>query len=412
MKPLAYRMRPKTFDEVYGQDNLIGENGIIRKMLNTNSLTSMILYGEPGCGKTTIAEIIANNYSMNHYFFNASIDSKDKLKEIAQATKYYENTVLIIDEIHRMKKDIQDFLLSYMENGSFIVIGLTTSNPYHSINPAIRSRCHLFKLNPITNDIMKKIIDNALNSSLLPQKITLDSNVYQYIIDNSNQEVRTCLNIVEALAIGSKDGHITLEEAKNLILKPSLSLDKDGDNYYDTISALQKSIRGSDVNASLHYLARLISAQDLEILTRRLVVIAYEDIGLANPSMGEKAVAACHAAKMLGFPEARIPLSHLVIDMAISPKSNSAEAAIDKAISDFESGKGKGIPDNLKNGLISSGKATYKYPHDYPSGVVPQQYLPDDLLGVEYYTPKETSQYEKALKERYNILKTYQIKKH
>lgn len=409
MKPLAYRMRPKDFSSVYGQDYLVGPEGIITKMINNNALTSLILYGDPGCGKTTIAEIIASKYSMNHYFYNCSIDTKDKLKEITEATKYYENTVIIMDEIHRMKKDLQDYLLSFMENGKFIIIGLTTSNPYHSINPAIRSRCHLFKLNKIDNVAMKSIINNALNSDLLPKKIEFDNDVIDYIIANSNQEVRTCLNIVEILSIGAKDTLVTLDEAKALILKPSLSLDKDGDNFYDTISALQKSIRGSDVNASLHYLARLIASEDMEIITRRLMIIAYEDVGLANPSMGERALAACTIAKAVGFPEARIPLAHLVIDMAISPKSNTAETAIDLAIADFNNGKGKEIPSNLKNGLIKSGKSIYKYPHDYPSGVCEQQYLPDDILDAVYYEPKETGTYEKALKQRYEILKTYRI---
>lgn len=411
MKPLAYRMRPQSFDEIYGQDFLVGPEGIIRKMIDNDCLSSMILYGDPGCGKTSIAMIIAANYSLNNYFFNASIDSKDKLKEISEATKYYDNTVLIIDEIHRMKKDIQDYLLSFMESGKFIIIGLTTSNPYHSINPAIRSRCHLFKLNPINNVDMRKIIDNALSSNEMPKKITLDEDVYSYIINNSNQEVRTALNTLEILAMACVDCHITLELAQKIILKPSMSMDRDGDGFYDTISALQKSIRGSDTNASLHYLARLLASGDLEIITRRLLVIAFGDIGLANPSMGERALAACTAAQMLGLPEARIPLSQLVIDMSISPKSNSSEEAIDKALTDVMAGKGNSIPDHLKNGLINAKKATYKYPHDYKSGIVSQQYLPDDLIGVNYYTPKETGSYERALKERYEVLKTYQIKK-
>lgn len=411
MKPLAYRLRPKKFSEIYGQDFLVGPNGIITKMIENDSLTSMILYGDPGCGKTTIAEVIASYYSLNHYFFNASIDSKDKLKEIADATKYYENTILIIDEIHRMKKDIQDYLLSYMESGLFTVIGLTTSNPYHSINPAIRSRCHMFKLNQLEYQDIKNILNKALTSAELKNKISLDEDVYKYIIENSNYEVRTALNILEILSIGATSNTITLDDAKKIVLKPTHKLDRDGDGYYDTISALQKSIRGSDVNASLHYLARLITSCDLEILCRRLLVIAYEDIGLANPSMGEKALACINAARELGFPEARIPLSVLVIDMAISPKSNSAEAAIDLALSDYNKGLGREIPSNLKNGLISSGKAKYIYPHDYASGVCKQQYLPDDLLDVLYYTPKETSAYERALKERYEILKTYRIHK-
>ncbi len=404
MKPLAFRMRPKSFNDVFGQDNLVGENGIIKKMLDNNKLTSIILYGEPGCGKTTIAEIIANNYSLNHYFFNASIDTKDKLKEISQASKYYDNTILIIDEIHRMKKDIQDYLLSFMEDGSFIIVGLTTSNPYHSINPAIRSRCLLFKLNKVEILDLKKIINNALISDELEHKITLDDDVIEYIIYNSNNEVRQVLNSIELLSL-SNNNHITLDEAKKLILRPSLKLDKDGDNYYEMLSALQKSIRGSDCDAAIHYLARLLTLGDLEIICRRLTVIAYEDVGLANPMMGVKAVSACEAAKNLGMPEARIPLSALVIDMAISPKSNTAETAIDKALFDFENGNTGDIPDHLKNGLISSHKAKYLYPHDFPSGVCKQQYLPREIKDIIYYNPKENSSYEKALKERNELIK-------
>ena len=406
MKPLAYRLRPKSFDDVVGQDHLVGKDGVIRKMLQEKKLFSMILYGAPGTGKTTIASIIAEQFPFNHYFFNASTDSKQKLKEIADDSKLRESTIVIIDEIHRMKSDVQDFLLPFIESGAFIMIGLTASNPYHSINIAIRSRCHIFQLKPVLENDVKLLLKRALKSDEIEKDVIFDDDVLDYIVSSSNNEIRTALNMLEVLVFSLSDGErMRLPKAENILLKPSRSVDKNGDNYYDTISALQKSIRGSDVNASLHYLARLLSSDDFEILARRLLVISYEDIGLANPGIGPKCVAAIEAFRELGMPEGRIPLACLVVDMALSPKSNSAYLSIDKAIDDYNKKNTGQIPDHLKNGLINSGKATYKYPHDYQGAYVTQDYLPDAIRDANYYIPKETGSYERALKERYEIIK-------
>lgn len=407
MVPLAYRIRPKSFNDVVGQDHLVGENGVITKMISHNVFFSLILYGPAGCGKTTIASILKQNFEPNVYDFNASTDTKDKLKDIFKSSAYYNDTFVVIDEIHRMKKDIQDYLLPYLESGKVTIIGLTTENPYISVNPAIRSRCHIYQLNPITEVDIKKLI----NKTIVEQKLfngSLDEEIKDLIVQKSGCEIRTALNMLESLTL--LDDNLTLESASKILGTKPLKLDDKGISYYDLLSAFQKSIRGSDVDAALHYLARLIKLEDIDIICRRLTVIAYEDVGLANPSCGPKVIAACTAAKNLGFPEARIPLANITIDLALSPKSNSAEASIDKALEDLDNFSSYEIPKHILNREIKGG-ANYKYAHDYPDDFVAQQYLPDTLLNRVYYDGKETGKYEKALKDRNRILKPYLIKK-
>jgi len=401
MEPLAYRLRPKNFEDVVGQDHLVGENGVIKKMIDKNTFFSIILFGEPGCGKTTIASICKSYFEPNVYEFNASIDTKDKLKEIASNTAYYDNTLVIIDEIHRMKKDIQDFLLPYLESNKLTIIGLTTENPYISINPAIRSRCHIYKLNPLNSDNIMQLLTSTIKKEKLFENQKLDNEVLDYIATQCGCEIRTALNMLESITL--IDGDITLEKAEKIIGIKALKLDQKGINYYDLLSAFQKSIRGSDVDAALHYLARLIKLEDLEIICRRLTVIAYEDIGLANPGCGPKVIAACDAAKRLGLPEARIPLSAITIDLALSPKSNTAESSIDKALAAIDNTSSLDIPPHILNREIKGG-AIYKYPHDFPDDFVAQQYLPNSLFYDQYYQGKETGKYERALKERYDYL--------
>ena len=328
MEPLACRLRPKTFDDIIGQDHLVGANGVIRKMCDNNKLFSLILHGDPGIGKTSIANVIASYYALNVFEFNASVDNKAKLKDISEAINFYPESVLIIDEIHRMKKDIQDFLLPYVEKGQLIIIGLTTVNPYQSINPAIRSRCHIYKLNPIKKDDIIKLLKRVLTKEFSDIKMT--DEVFDYVATASNGEIRTALNMLEAITLLGNEKEIVLDDAVMICGRPSLKLDKGEDNYYDILSALQKSIRGSDVDAALHYLARLVTLEDIDIIARRLMVIAYEDIGLGNPYMGSRVLAACEVAKKLGFPEARIPLAEVVVELALSPKSNTAYSAFDK----------------------------------------------------------------------------------
>ena len=405
MKPLAFSMRPKHYDQIVGQSHLIGENGVLRKMLENNHLFSFILYGEPGCGKTTIAEATCNMSNIPFHKFNASTDNKEALKQIINDARFNDQTILVIDEIHRMKKDIQDFLLPHVENGNVIMIGLTTVNPYHSVNPAIRSRCHIYRLNELTKQDLITIIERACNHLNIKLK---NEEVVDYLVNVSGYEIRTLINNIETLAFISKDKDITIEIAQMAIQKANINIDKNQDNYYDTLSGLHKSIRGSDVNAALYYLAKLIIADDLQSLCRRLLCIAYEDIGLANPGIGPKVKAACDAARELGNPEAKLPLATIVIEMALSPKSNSAYLALAKAMEDVENGKGGPLPLHLKNlPSFNPNQTPYQYPHDFPNAWVNQQYLPDNLVEREYYVPKESSKIEIAFKERYLQIKKW-----
>lgn len=409
-RPLAYRARPKKLDEIVGQEHILGKNGVIKRMIENEKLFSMILYGPPGVGKTTIAEAIGEIFGLRTYKFNASTDKKAHLSEIIKVSINY-GALLIVDEIHRMNKDIQDYLLPHVEEGNVIMIGLTTNNPYHSVNPAIRSRTHVLKLTGIRQeDIIKRMkqVEIEFKSELLS---TLDENVYQYIAISANNEIRAALNSLEILNMSYPEEKITLEMAKKVLLKPSLSLDKGDDNYFNILSAFQKSIRGSDVDAALHYLARLIAMEDLDSILRRMTVIAYEDIGLANPSVITKMDACCRACERVGFPEARIPLGLLVVDMALSPKSNSAHDAINAALKDVMEGKTPKVPNHLINVANFEDKTPYKYPHDYEDALIYQQYLPDDLKNHVYFKGKATGKYERALNERNKMIKQVLRKK-
>jgi len=403
-RPLAFRARPIIFDEIVGQDHLLGEKGVIKKMIDNEKLFSMILYGPPGIGKTTIAHAIGEKFGINTFKFNASTDKKAHLSEIVKVSINY-GALVIIDEIHRMNKDIQDFLLPHVEEGNIIIIGLTTNNPYHSVNPAVRSRTHVLKLKPIDNtNIIKRLkqVEIAFKDELTS---TLTDEVYDYISHAANHEIRSAINSLEILNMTYPGEEITLDMAKDVLLEPSLALDKNEDNYYNILSAFQKSIRGSDVDAALHYLARLIKMEDLPSILRRLSVIAYEDIGLANPTVIAKMDACCNACERVGFPEARFPLSLLVIDMALSPKSNSAGEAIGNALKDIDRGITPKIPNHLINVANFEQKNPYLYPHDYQDALIYQQYLPDDLKDKVYYKGLETGKYERALKERNKIIK-------
>lgn len=389
MKPLADKIRPNTLNDIIGQKHLVGENKIISNLIKNKRLFSMILYGPPGTGKTTLAYTLINELSLEYAFLNAVINSKKDFDEVIKLAKTKEKFVLIMDEIHRLNKDKQDLLLPYLENGVITLIGMTTANPYHAINPAIRSRCQIFELKALKEE---DIID-ALNKALKHlENIKLDDDALTLIAQLSGGDLRSAYNTLEIAYYSSDDYHITKELVTKINNKPSLYIDKNDDGYYDTISAFQKSIRGSDVQAALHYLAKLIAAEDMDIITRRLSVIAYEDIGLANPSIGPRLNAAINAAERLGFPEARIPLSEIVIDMTLSPKSNTAEMAIDKALNDIYKGSTGKVPKHLQ-----TNSKDYKYPHSYKGSFVKQQYLPDELIGRKYYVPKNSSKYEANL---------------
>lgn len=405
---LALKLRPKTIDDVIGQKHLVGEGKIIRRMVEANRLASMILYGPPGIGKTSIASAIAGTTQMAFRTFNATTDSKKRLQEIAEEAKFSGGLVLLLDEIHRLDKTKQDFLLPLLENGLLTMIGATTENPFFSVTPAIRSRVQIFELAPLDYQDMITAINQLLIKApnLYQEELLLTSDAKEFLIQTSNGDLRSLYNAIDLaiLSTPTYEGHktITLDIIQNCIQKTQFSMDKSGDAHYDILSALQKSIRGSDVNASLHYAARLIAAGDLPSLARRLTVIAYEDIGLANPDAQIHTVTALEAAQKLGFPEARIPIANIVIELALSPKSNSAYLAIDKALEDLNKNGPLPIPRHLRDGHYSGSKQlgnslNYKYPHDYPEKWVKQQYLPNKIKYQNYFEANHTGKYERAL---------------
>ena len=380
MEILADKIRPVKLEEVIGQEHLIGKGKILTNLVENKKLFSMIIYGKPGIGKTSIASALVHELDLHYRFMNATINNKSDFDSAISEAKMYGEMVLIIDEIHRMNKDKQDLLLPYIENGLIILIGLTTANPYHKINPAIRSRCQIFELHELEiKDIIKGLklaLDNFKN-------IKIDDESLEYIAKVSSGDMRNALNLLEMAYYSTKNGKVTMDVLKNIDSKPIFFHDFDGDGHYDVLSAFQKSIRGSDVDASLHYLARLIEAEDLESIYRRMTVIAYEDIGLANPGIGPRVMAAIEAAELVGLPEARIPLGEIVIEMALSPKSNSAIMAIDSALDDIRSGSTGNVPNNIKKT-----SKDYIYPHNYPNDWVKQEYMPKNLVGRKYYNPK------------------------
>ena len=379
---LSIKLRPKSLEDVIGQEHLVSKGKILYNLVKNKKLFSMILYGHPGIGKTSIALAIVNELDVRYRTLNAVINNKKDFDVVVEEAKMYNGIVLIMDEIHRLNKDKQDLLLPYLESGLITLIGMTTANPYHSINPAIRSRCQLFELHDLTYDNIIMALNKAITSGYL-EGIKIDDSTIDYIAKVSGSDLRYAYNILEIAYYSANDGEVTLDLVKNINNKPNVIHDKNGDGYYDLLSAFQKSIRGSDVNAAVYYLARLLNGDDLEAVCRRLAVIVYEDIGLANSSMGPKVMAAIESALMIGLPEARIPLAAVVIELALSPKSNSAEMAIDKAFADIQTGNTGNIPKHLING-----NPDYKYPHNYKNSYVKQQYLPDKIKDSAYYYPK------------------------
>lgn len=395
MEPLAIKMRPKKLNEVIGQAHLIGQNKILTNIAKNKRLFSMILYGKPGIGKTTIALALVQEMNLKYRLLNATINNKKDFDTIVEEAKMYGGLVVLMDEIHRLNKDKQDLLLPYLENGLITLIGMTTSNPYHSINPAIRSRCQIFELKELQKEEIITGLKRACQSENL-ENIKITDEELSYIASLSAGDLRFAYNLLEMAYVATDDYNVTLETIKSINSKKIIFSDANGDGHYDLLSAFQKSIRGSDVDAAIYYLSRLIEAGDYESIYRRMTVIAYEDIGLANPIIGVKVDACIHACERLGFPEARIPLSVMIIDMALSPKSNNAYQTLDKAITLIENEDTGNVPNHIK-----TDSPEYKYPHNYKNHFVKQQYLPDKIKNIKFFEPTINSKYELSLVEYY-----------
>ncbi|SDC19829.1 replication-associated recombination protein A [Shouchella lonarensis] len=416
-QPLAYRMRPTDIAHIIGQSAILGEGMLLRRMVETKQLSSMILYGPPGTGKTSLARAIAGTCGYPFRMLNAATHQKKDIVVVIEEAKMSGSLLLILDEVHRLDKGKQDLLLPHLENGQLCLIGATTANPYHAINPAVRSRCHIFELATPQPDDIENVLRRALRDSkngFGEASIHMEEEAIPHLARACGGDVRAALNALELAVLSTPknehgERHITLKTAEQSIQKKYIQHDKDGDAHYDVLSAFQKSIRGSDVNASLHYLARLLVAGDFASIHRRLLVIAYEDIGLANPQAGPRTLAAIEASERLGPPEARIPLANAVVELALSPKSNSAYQAIDHAIAALHKGESGTIPRHLKDAHYQGAKQlgnglTYQYPHNHKSGWVKQQYLPDAIAHHQYYDAKKTGKFEQALAQVYETL--------
>lgn len=402
-QPLALRMRPKTIDDVIGQKHLVGKDMILRKVVEQKQLFSFIFFGPSGTGKTTLAKAIANSLNRPYRLFNAVTGNKKELDAIFLEAKMNNGLVLIVDEIHRLNKDKQDLLLPYLEEGLIYLMGTTTSNPYFAINPAIRSRCHLLEVKALSADDISEAINNAIKAPEgLNNEVTIDEDALQVIANHANGDIRYALNVLEICAIANK--HITMDVVLEYSRLANSSISKDDDDHYDALSALQKSIRGSDVQAALYYLARLIQANDMVSIERRLLTIAYEDIGLANPAACARCVNAIDAAKRIGFPEARIPLANTVIELALSPKSRSADEAIDAALNVVNSTSYQ-VPAYLRLTPVNMDEDD-KYDYSRKDMWPHIQYLPDEIANIEFYIPQNSSKAEIQLLENYNKLKT------
>lgn len=415
MSNLATRMRPQKIEDVIGQEHLTAPNKILGRMVAAKQMSSIILYGPPGTGKTSMASALSGSLNIPFEYFNASTDDKKKLQTIAKEAEK-QPVILLLDEIHRLDKPKQDFLLPYTENGQIILVGATTENPYISINPAIRSRATLLEIKSVTADAIADLLEQSLtkDSVLKDYNVNVSRDTLLFIANNTDGDVRKALNSFELAILSTPADRdtvtITTQVMEEILQKKVLAGDKDGSEHYNLLSAFQKSIRGSDVNASLHYLARLILSGDLIGICRRLSIIAFEDIGLANPTAVTLTKNAIDVARDTGFPEARIPLAMAVVELALSPKSNNAYMALDRAIADINDPEiDTTIPAHLRDahykGADKMGVVGYNYPHDFNAHYTPQQYLPTSLTNAFYLdTENLTTTHEHELVDRARMI--------
>lgn len=415
MSNLATRMRPQKIEDVIGQEHLTAPDKILGRMVAAKQMSSIILYGPPGTGKTSMASALSGSLNIPFEYFNASTDDKKKLQTIAKEAEK-QPVILLLDEIHRLDKPKQDFLLPYTENGQIILVGATTENPYISINPAIRSRATLLEIKSVTAEAIADLLEQSLtkDSVLKDYNVNVSRDTLLFIANNTDGDVRKALNSFELAILSTPADQdtvtITTQVMEEILQKKVLAGDKDGSEHYNLLSAFQKSIRGSDVNASLHYLARLILSGDLIGICRRLSIIAFEDIGLANPTAVTLTKNAIDVARDTGFPEARIPLAMAVVELALSPKSNNAYMALDRAIADINDPEiDTTIPMHLRDahykGADKMGVVGYAYPHDYNAHYTPQQYLPASLTNAFYLdTENLTTTHEHELIDRARMI--------
>ena len=421
--PLASRLRPKTLDEVVGQQHIIGKGKLLYRAIKADKLGSIIFYGPPGTGKTTLAKVIANTTSAEFLQINATSAGKKDMEEVIETAKnnagmYGKKTILFVDEIHRFNKGQQDYLLPFVEEGTIILIGATTENPYFEVNGALISRSRIFELKSLQTKDIKELILRAVNDKergMGSYNAKIDDDALEFLADMANGDARAALNAIELGILTTDRGedgiiHITLEVAGECIQKRPVRYDKTGDNHYDTISAFIKSMRGSDPDAAVYYLARMLYAgEDVKFIARRIMICAAEDVSNADPQALVVAVSAAQAVERLGMPEGRIVLAQAAAYVASAPKSNSAIMAIDDAMASVQNEKISGVPNHLKDahyksaGKLGHGNG-YKYAHDYPNHYVEQQYLPDELVGRKFYVPSENG-YEKNIREYFDKIK-------
>lgn len=402
--PLAYRVRPHTLDDIIGQTHLVGEDGFLRHLVDSNTLVSMIFYGPPGSGKTTLAEAFSRSMDAHLIKLNAVTSNKKEIEAAIEESRLFPHPIIIMDEVHRLSKDKQDLLLPFIESGTIYLIGATTANPYIAINPAIRSRCHLLEVKALTQKEIKEGIRRVIHlPNGLNDQYTFSDEAISTIARLASGDMRFAMNLVEVATLGSKKTSIEKSDIDAITKIPNYLMDQDENGHYDAVSALQKSIRGSDVDAALYYLARLCAAGDLESIERRLLVTAYEDIGLANPQAVTRCASALESARKVGFPEAIIPLGFTVCDLALSPKSRASCDAMHKAMEAATSSP-LDVMDYLKLTPVNVQEED-KYPYDRPDIWEKIQYLPELIKNIQFYSPSDHSSYERALNENYRRLK-------